>query len=193
MPHLHLPRPPAPQQSEQSADTTSSTAATTSKQHTPTRQDSSSKLLASSSLSNSLDILTFQEEQDKQSKSSNWLQSRHQPSTSTFNPSAATIAKTIDTVKTSEKPSTSSSEAKSVLWDGRSGSIVDVQLFGTAIEDFLQKKPETSSPKVRQPGKVKSWFSLSPKPARAQEVEEDGATASCESTLCGTLKDLFVK
>lgn len=186
MPRLHLPRPPAPQQSEQS---TSSTAATTSKQHTPTRQDSSSKLLASSSLSNSLDTLTFQE-QEKESKSTNWLQSRHQPSTSTFNnQSAATIAKTIDTVKISEKPS----EAKSVLWDGRSGSIVDVQLFGTAIEDFLQKKPETSSPKVRQPGKVKSWFSLSPKPARAQEVEEDGATASCESTLCGTLKDLFVK
>ncbi|PSN50459.1 hypothetical protein C0J52_04931 [Blattella germanica] len=67
-----------------------------------------------------------------------------------------------------------------VVWDGKSGSVVDAQALGSAIEVFLSRRG-TEAPA----GGSKSWFSGPP--------EEDAAADTCDTSLCSTLKDLFVK
>lgn len=83
-----------------------------------------------------------------------------------------------------------------VLWDDRSGTKVDAQVLGNAIEKILTSthrggdveadsssgKPSVSPNKSRT-GKVASWFSSGNK----EQEQPD-----CES-ICSTLKDLFVK
>lgn len=75
-----------------------------------------------------------------------------------------------------------------VLWDKPSGSIVDPQVIGSAIEVFLTKRtgdtPTQSTENLKKPQKS-SWFSGEPK-----ETDEE---VSCDNSICSTLKDLFVK
>ncbi|GAB1862118.1 hypothetical protein CAJAP_03197 [Camponotus japonicus] len=134
---------------------------------------------------------------------SNWFTKRHQPiskknryldeeSATTFKLDKLKIVKTVkDTlaknVDTRHK----------VLWDDSSGTKVDAQVLGNAIEKLLTSthrgndaemsgsssgKPSVSPNKSRA-GKVTSWFSSGNK-----EQEQ----ADCDS-ICSTLKDLFVK
>ncbi|XP_050453425.1 uncharacterized protein LOC126852554 isoform X2 [Cataglyphis hispanica] len=134
---------------------------------------------------------------------SNWFAKRHQPiskknryldeeSATTFKLDKLKIVKTVkDTlaknVDTKHK----------VLWDDSSGTKVDAQVLGNAIEKILTSthrgndaeisgsssgKPSVSPNKSRT-GKVTSWFSSGNK-----EQEQ----ADCDS-ICSTLKDLFVK
>ncbi|XP_014476231.1 PREDICTED: uncharacterized protein LOC106745281 [Dinoponera quadriceps] len=84
-----------------------------------------------------------------------------------------------------------------VVWDDSSGTKVDAQVLGNAIEKILTAKgtdaeaPTSSSgkssmsPNKPRSSKVASWFSGGNK---EQEQPPD-----CESSICSSLKDLFVK
>jgi len=110
-------------------------------------------------------------------------------------------------------PSKSSSPPDhTVVWDGKSGSVVDAQVLGSAIEVFLARRgsgndssggtspqsskvsPTKNSGKAATgsagagPSSSSSWFSGN------KDGEDDaGASDSCDTSLCSTLKDLFVK
>jgi hypothetical protein len=104
---------------------------------------------------------------------------------------------------------TSSPPDHKVVWDGKSGSVVDAQVLGNAIEVFLARRgsgndsPGGASPQSSKVSPTKnndktssgsggvgtsSWFS-------GNKDAEDDASASdtCDTSLCSTLKDLFVK
>lgn len=86
-------------------------------------------------------------------------------------------------------------DSAKVVWDDKSGSVVDAEKLGNAIEVFLRKSessPADSSkgaiPKTAKPSGNKNssgWYS-------AKEGDDDN-TESCDTSLCSTLKDLFVK
>ncbi|XP_008200820.1 uncharacterized protein kairos [Tribolium castaneum] len=115
---------------------------------------------------------------DSENTPSNWFAKRHQPISN----------------RVVEK------EPGKVVWDERSGSLVDAQALGSAIEGFLRQttpetgsttSPHTSPSKCKTPtnksaaGRAKtSWFS---------SKGESDSTETCDSSLCSTLKDLFVK
>lgn len=169
-----------------------------------------------SNRSNSFDISILhgtnnQTEQDKGASSpSNWFIKRHQPiSTKTAGQDGKATTKTLPI---REKQSTvekvrgkDTPEANKVVWDERSGSLVDAEALGSAIEVFLRRggpenvdtpsktPPSVSPSKGAIPktmnksatGKAKtSWFS---------NKSDDDSTETCDSSICSTLKDLFVK
>lgn len=150
-----------------------------------------------------------------------WFTKRHMPAskrTNTVKSSAqatVTFAKeTFDKLTDAKESPTASSanlkekpnqkkrkEHKSPLnrlkWDGRS-AIVDARIIGSAIEGFLRGGSSSSSSSSSNKGTSKesarlkktstktSWFS--------RTEEEDSSGDTCDtSSLCATLKDLFVK
>ncbi|KAF5303502.1 hypothetical protein FQR65_LT08201 [Abscondita terminalis] len=156
-----------------------------------------------SSRSNSFDVSTLHssasdsnmpEIKTLSTGSSNWFTNRHQPISS----------------KTELSKSTTRSKnlRDKVVWDERSGSTVDPQLLGSAIEVFLRRggnesgeSANTLSPSSASPNKgaipknsnkntgtkpKTSWFS-------GKGDESDYSETCDSSTLCSTLKDLFVK
>ncbi|KAM0733713.1 hypothetical protein ACS0PU_012078 [Formica fusca] len=168
-----------------------------------------------SSRSNSFDVSILHSTKSKTSSSSskgavgsliapsNWFAKRHQPmskknryldeeSAMTFKLDKLKIVKTVkDTLVKNVDPK------HKVLWDDSSGTKVDAQVLGNAIEKILTSthrgndaemsgsssgKPSVSPNKSRA-GKVTSWFSSGNK-----EQEQ----TDCDS-ICTTLKDLFVK
>ncbi|XP_046598683.1 uncharacterized protein LOC107225150 isoform X1 [Neodiprion lecontei] len=156
---------------------------------------------------------------------SSWFVKRHQPMSKkqkgeeasptavTFRDERSTVVKIFDplakpaklspTLEVAANPTPESTRHK-VVWDDKSGTKVDAQVLGSAIEDFLTAQrgsdpsPETptsgpsksagvSPSKPRSsPSKVATWFSG----ANSKEEEQ---TENCEPSLCSTLKDLFVK
>lgn len=166
-----------------------------------------------------------------QNKQANWFVKRHQPIATkkekpevklnvvTFVTEKPTPSSTIDKKeikKTSPKSSNHTSkdkEANKVVWDGRSGSLVDAAALGSAIEIFLRRGgtpdstggsicsstspskgaipktthgPKSSSIKSRTGSTSSSgWYS--------SKDNEDETAESCDTSLCSTLKDLFVK
>ncbi|XP_023012815.2 kairos [Leptinotarsa decemlineata] len=140
--------------------------------------------------SNSFDI-SILHETDNPHQSPSWFVKRHQP-----------IAKTEEYKEKKPALFTNIKEAKKVVekepgkvvWDERSGSIVDPQALGSAIEVFLRKSsPEAASSQTSNvapmknekstAGRSKNWFSKG----------DEESTETCESSICSTLKDLFVK
>uniref|UniRef100_A0A182N183 Uncharacterized protein n=1 Tax=Anopheles dirus TaxID=7168 RepID=A0A182N183_9DIPT len=153
---------------------------------------------------------------------SGWFIKRHQPmarrKSSARSPSATvTFAReTLDKLRDKEKPAkdepkpAKAKESRSPLnklkWDGRS-AIVDARMIGHAIENFITGSSSSSSSgsaasssgkkssaaggsKDGAAGRAKksaasSWF------GKADEDEDSNDT--CDSSLCSTLKDLFVK
>ncbi|XP_022919282.1 uncharacterized protein [Onthophagus taurus] len=145
------------------------------------------------SRSNSFDVSTLPSNEIE--TPSNWFIKRHQPiSTKNF------IGKSDQLTSISfadEKKSLKAKDSNNkVLWDERSGSLVDAQLLGTAIQDFLKKSspekndfgkgdgPSTSS--SSQSKSKSGWFSNKP-------GDENNSNETSDSSLCSTLKDLFVK
>ncbi|KAJ8931977.1 hypothetical protein NQ314_015061 [Rhamnusium bicolor] len=131
---------------------------------------------------------------------SNWFIKRHQPIDKTEEnkqkkPSEINSPKE----KSKECKNIVETEPGKVIWDERSGSIVDPHALGSAIEVFLrQASPETASVQSSNispvksnkvstgkgaAGRSKSWFSKG----------DDESTETCDSSICSTLKDLFVK
>uniref|UniRef100_A0A182T6K9 Uncharacterized protein n=1 Tax=Anopheles maculatus TaxID=74869 RepID=A0A182T6K9_9DIPT len=150
---------------------------------------------------------------------SGWFIKRHQPmarrKSSAKSPSATvTFAReTFDKLRDKEpahkdepkpKPKESRSPLNKLKWDGRS-AIVDARMIGHAIENFITGSSSSSSSSSsskksstsgggkdgsagRSGGKkssTSSWF------GKADEDEDSNDT--CDSSLCSTLKDLFVK
>uniref|UniRef100_A0AAG5DX92 Uncharacterized protein n=1 Tax=Anopheles atroparvus TaxID=41427 RepID=A0AAG5DX92_ANOAO len=158
---------------------------------------------------------------EKSSVESGWFIKRHQPmarrKSSAKSPSATvTFAReTLDKLRDKEpardepkpKPkSESRSPLNRLKWDGRS-AIVDARMIGHAIENFITgssssssaSSSSSSSKKATGGGKdgsgggrsgtkksaASSWF------GKADDDEDSNDT--CDSSLCSTLKDLFVK
>lgn len=123
--------------------------------------------------SNSFDVSVLIDQSTKDSAANNprqWFVKRHQP------------------VSKKAKEDFNSSR---VLWDDRSGSVVDAEQLGSAIEVFLRKSEsnlaDTSKgaiPKALKSGKNSGWYS-------SRDGDDEG-TESCD-TLCTTFKDLFIK
>ncbi|XP_034944288.1 uncharacterized protein kairos [Chelonus insularis] len=100
-----------------------------------------------------------------------------------------------ETFVKSTSPPKESSRHK-VVWDDASGTKVDAQILGSAIEEFLTSQRNSdiditrsksssksaTSPIQQKSGKISSWFSGS------NEGEE-----TTEASICSSLKDLFVK
>lgn len=116
----------------------------------------------------------------------NWFVKRHQP-------------KNVSMPKSKDKIVVDSEPGK-VVWDERSGSLVDAHALGSAIEVFLnttQPQPSSSTSPSKHANKVSSsksgggrtktsWFST-------KGDDDSSSTETCDSSLCSTLKDLFVK
>jgi hypothetical protein len=115
---------------------------------------------------------------------------------------------TLGQQKTSPSKTSAQPENK-VVWDEESGSVVDAEVLGSAIEVFLASRgsgndsPGSKSPQKSKvsptknngktasgsagPGKS-SWFSKN-----KDAADEAGTSDTCDTSLCSTLKDLFVK
>lgn len=130
--------------------------------------------------SNSFDVSILVESRQSSDKEalgnpSQWFLKRHQP------------------MSKKNAKETKDDNAK-VVWDDKSGSVVDAEKLGNAIEVFLRRGESTSPdpskgaiPKTPKQGNKSSsgWYS-------AKDGEEEN-TESCDTSLCTTLKDLFVK
>lgn len=175
--------------------------------------------LLKSKRSNSFDISILHgienETQNNYQKSNapapaNWFVKRHQPLSNKLTqidkkPPRVTFS--YDTIeKDNKKQRKSTDELNKVVWDERSGSLVDAELLGNAIESFLRRtscdniEPQTTPPRTISPNKAaisksqgknagtkhkSTWFS--------NKTDDDSSTETCDSSLCSTLKDLFVK
>ncbi|XP_056644183.1 uncharacterized protein LOC130450042 [Diorhabda sublineata] len=146
-----------------------------------------------SSRSNSFDISILNDDPISKTAPSNWFVKRHQPITKTDDKPASIKEK-------KEKKTVIEKEPNKLMWDERSGSLVDPQALGSAIEVFLRKASPSDPPGTStnmSPTKTvgeknsgmmktaKSWFN--------KGDEESSSTEACDSSICSTLKDLFVK
>ncbi|XP_076244375.1 uncharacterized protein LOC143185322 [Calliopsis andreniformis] len=139
---------------------------------------------------------------------SNWFRKRHLPMskkqkpedliTASFNLMKFNKSKVVKVVKeTLGRTSPTTETRHKVIWDDTSGTKVDAQVLGTAIEKILtaQRGSDAStssstgkpsvSPNKSKPSKVPSWF-----PGSNKDQEQND---SCEPSICSSLKDLFVK
>ncbi|KAF5279931.1 hypothetical protein FQA39_LY18195 [Lamprigera yunnana] len=167
-----------------------------------------------SNRSNSFDISSLHssdsnklENKHLSSSTSNWFANRHQPMSSKCESNKTQAYVTFSNEKFDNNKSSKYKNAKEkVLWDEKSGSTVDPQLLGCAIEVFLRRGgaescenvntpslsispnkgaiPKTSSKNFGTKPKT-SWFS-----GKTEEYEHSEICDS--STLCSILKD-FVK
>lgn len=172
------------------------------------KEGASKTRLLRNTRSNSFDIaIIYKSKSDAdESAPSNWFVKRHQPKDQEQKEGLSS-KKPLEIPKVDSKPpkldpkhsKVVSKEPGKVVWDGKSGSLVDVHALGSAIEVFLRKvTPEASSSstslsnspnkKVKQKSSsgrsIAAWFT-----SRSDEESAE----SCESSLCSTLKDLFVK
>lgn len=140
---------------------------------------------------------------------SSWFIKRHQPISFKSIPDKKCVPRISFSKEKApnekENKSKKTKEESKVIWDERSGSLVDAQLLGNAIEVFLRRSgpetvdvPTTISPSI-SPNKgaipkttvnktgaksKSSWFS---------SKGDDDSAETCDSSICSTLKDLFVK
>lgn len=143
-------------------------------------------------------------EQEKSSIEPGWFAKRHQPmdrkkSMKSPNATVSFAKEAIDKLReksdpksgeTKAKPKESRSPLSKLKWDGRS-AIVDARMIGHAIENFItgsssSKKSSGSKDSPAKPKKPSSssWFG---------KTDDDDSNDTCDSSLCSTLKDLFVK
>lgn len=167
-----------------------------------------------SNRSNSFDISILHDTGDKNQIQnfknpgpSSWFVKRHQPiscqsSTNKTNINYDTLPK-VNTPTDKENKTKKTKESK-VLWDERSGSLVDAQLLGNAIEVFLRRggpesteSPTTSLPPVSPSKgaipKTQKNQGTKPKASWFSSKTDDDSAETCDSSICSTLKDLFVK
>ena len=130
----------------------------------------------------------------------NWFLRRHLPmankKSNEKNDSPTPTVKPLDrksgSLKTTAEQEKEKRNKDKVVWDKPSGSVVDPQVIGSAIEVFLtQRTSETPTQSATQSteslkkNQKSSWFSGEPK-----ESDEE---VTCDNSICSTLKDLFVK
>ncbi|KAI4492201.1 hypothetical protein M0802_010007 [Mischocyttarus mexicanus] len=176
-----------------------------------------------SSRSNSFDVSILHGTNGKQTSSgtkltaslnmapSNWFTKRHQPMwkkqksvelatpSSPFKFDKSKVVRAVKDTLNKSPPSKDNETRHKVVWDDTSGTKVDAQVLGSAIEKILtaqrgnDTEPGTSSngkpsvsPNKSKPGKMTTWFS-------SGGNKEQEQTESCEASICSSLKDLFVK
>lgn len=132
---------------------------------------------------------------------SGWFEKRHQPMSrkKSMKSTSATVSfskEVLDRFKDKEEKTKETKKPRSKLrWDNKS-SFVDPHVIGNAIEGFLRKS--TSSSKGAVPKESRSKRSSSSSSSKSSgfwfsKGEEDDSNDTCDSSLCSTLKDLFVK
>lgn len=142
---------------------------------------------------------------------SSWFVKRHTPISSQSSVKKTNVSyETIPTVKTpcdKEVKTKKKKEESQVLWDERSGSLVDAQLLGNAIEVFLRRGESNETPTTSVPSAVSPSKGAIPKtqqqPPKNQGAKpksgwfssktDEESAETCDSSICSTLKDLFVK
>ncbi|XP_011504661.1 PREDICTED: uncharacterized protein LOC105367591 [Ceratosolen solmsi marchali] len=167
---------------------------------------------------------------------SSWFVKRHQPMAKkqrstdaapaalSLNFEKSRVVKLIKDNLAKTSPTKDEAELRhKVVWDGSSGTKVDAQILGNAIEEFLRSsgvsneisetldntntlrkspgKPTKGGPASGSTSKVTTWFTndnLSDTSnitggATTSGNKEDEQSDSCEPSICSSLKDLFVK
>ncbi|XP_049770957.1 uncharacterized protein LOC126110556 [Schistocerca cancellata] len=88
---------------------------------------------------------------------------------------------------------------RQVVWDGRSGSVVDAQLLGGAIEAFLAQQRGSSNGaggggggSDKQP-EAGAAAATGDRPPAKEGAKDEDEPAACDTSICSALKDLFVK
>jgi len=184
----------------------------------PDEEESSSqekRIRMKDSRSSSFDMAILQDAEpgaaeDSSSKGSkvsptSWFAKRHQPMAkkeeAAAKPEAPKVTFTAPDepppppppVKGRTKRSLSCVEAaKKLVWDRPSGSVVDAHVLGSAIEDFLRRGGEPSG----AAGGAEEAKGGEPKVEEKEgscEPQTAPAATSTGSSICSTLKDLFVK
>lgn len=139
------------------------------------------------------------ETEDKSSTAlSGWFKKRHQPiakkrtirSKSTAMALSKDVLERLQNKAEGKENKKHSSKSKS-RWDTKS-SMMDAHMIGSAIEGFIRKNTTSSKGAIpkssgKKQSSVKSslnWFTKN---------NEDDSKDTCDSSLCSTLKDLFVK
>lgn len=131
-----------------------------------------------------------------------WFEKRHQPAMArkkslrnTANVTVSFSKEVFDRFKEKEKEKERKPKSR-LRWDNKS-SFVDPHVIGNAIEGFLRKS--TGKEPRSKRGATGSSSSSSSKPSTSSsgfwfgKSDEDDSKDTCDSSLCSTLKDLFVK
>ncbi|XP_058836716.1 uncharacterized protein LOC131693046 isoform X3 [Topomyia yanbarensis] len=143
---------------------------------------------------------------EKSSVEPGWFTKRHQPMArrKSMKSPGATVSfakEAIDKLRdksdaksgdVNSKTKQSKSPLSKLKWDGRS-AIVDARMIGHAIESFITGS--SSSKKSSSSSKDSSTKSTKKQPSSNWfgKADDDDANDTCDSSLCSTLKDLFVK
>ncbi|XP_073977852.1 uncharacterized protein isoform X1 [Rhodnius prolixus] len=144
--------------------------------------------------SNSFDISLLPdkkniEPKEKETGPGNWFLRRHLPMANKKYIGKSEDAPPAKEVKKLTEKSGRRSLDDKVVWDKPSGSVVDPQLIGSAIEVFLTQRtgdsPQSETPTKKVAGQKSSWLGT--------ETKETDEEVSCDNSICSTLKDLFVK
>lgn len=169
-----------------------------------------------SNRSNSFDVSILHNAKQMMTGSSNdksaaasltgWFEKRHQPMArkkslrNTANVTVSFSKEVFDRFKEKEKERERKPKSR-LRWDNKS-SFVDPHIIGNAIEGFLRKSTKTGKDSKKRSGSAaasSSSSSSSSKPSTSSssfwfgKSDEDDSKDTCDSSLCSTLKDLFVK
>lgn len=135
---------------------------------------------------------------------SGWFEKRHQPMArkkslrNTANVTVSFSKEVFDRFKEKEKEKDRKPKSR-LRWDNKS-SFVDPHIIGNAIEGFLRKSTHKYSKEARAKRSAAGSSSGSSSKASTSsssfwfgKSDEDDSKDTCDSSLCSTLKDLFVK
>lgn len=135
---------------------------------------------------------------------SGWFEKRHQPMArkKSMKPTSATVSfskEVLDRFKDKEEKTKDTKKPRGKLrWDNKS-SFVDPHIIGNAIEGFLRKSTSKSKESRSKKSSASASSSASGSSSKSSSSfwfskgEEDDSNDTCDSSLCSTLKDLFVK
>lgn len=104
---------------------------------------------------------------------------------------AAPTAVTAAAVLTDEKPVTACDDV--VVWDRPTGSVVNAEVLGTAIEGFLAAKKTGDSNDVTPADDEQQQSAAGNKPPVQAKTANESNNRTCDTSICSSLKDLFVK
>ncbi|XP_060851610.1 uncharacterized protein LOC132929970 [Rhopalosiphum padi] len=84
-----------------------------------------------------------------------------------------------------------------VVWDRPTGSVVNAEVLGTAIEGFLaaKKTGDSADTSPTADGELHDHLQQPPggKPVAKTSADPNTAARTCDTSICSSLKDLFVK
>lgn len=141
---------------------------------------------------------------DKNSMLTGWFAKRHQPISAKKNTtkrgshcSVSFTKDVLDRLKEKDSKENKKTQKESrdpirkFLCDGKK-AIIDAHILGNTIEGFLKRDSNSGKSTAKESARSKKSNFISPSNwfGRSDEVD---STDKCDSSLCSTLKDLFVK